>query len=142
MSKEQQLAVRCAASMLVNDAASKALGMDIMAMAEGYARVGMRVRDDMINGYGSCHGGMLFSLADSAFAFACNSANQAAVAASCNIDFIRPAFKDDALIAEAERIYEGKRSGVYQVRITNQANKLIAIFKGNSAFIGRSVLAD
>jgi len=85
---------------------------------------------------------MIFSLADSAFAFACNSQNQTAVAAGCTIDFLRPALLDDQLSAIAIQTYQGKRSGIYHVEITNQNAQLVALFKGNSARVNGSVLPD
>lgn len=85
---------------------------------------------------------MIFSLADSAFAFACNSQNQAAVAAGCSIDFLRPAMLGEQLTALATQQHQGKRSGIYYVQVTNQNAQLVALFKGNSARINASVLAD
>ncbi|UAA40799.1 hydroxyphenylacetyl-CoA thioesterase PaaI [Paraneptunicella aestuarii] len=128
--------------MFENDTASKALGMEIIDVDEGYAVMTMTIREDMLNGHQTCHGGMLFSLADSAFAFACNSQNHAAVAANCTIDFIRPARVNDVLTATAKAQHQGKRSGIYQITITNQENKLVALFKGNSARINQPVLVE
>jgi acyl-CoA thioesterase len=102
----------------------------------------MIVTEVMLNGYKTCHGGMIFSLSDSAFAFACNSQNQAAVAAGCTIDFLRPAMLGDQLSAVATQQYQGKRSGVYHVEVTNQKAQLVALFKGNSARINANVLPD
>ena len=142
ISAADQLAQRCAQHMYKNDAASQALGIGLMQVKCGSAVAVMAVKDFMLNGHKTCHGGQIFSLADSAFAFACNSQNQAAVALSCTIDFISPAFKDDTLTATAEQLHQGGRSGVYQVNVTNQNQKLIAIFKGNSARIKYSVLPE
>lgn len=136
------LAKRRAQAMFDNDAASQALGMEIVEMAAGYAKVVMTVREDMVNGHGTCHGGIIFSLADSSFAFAYNSQNQSAVAASCTIDYLRPAFKADKLTAVAEVVHQGRRTGVCQVRVSNQDNKLLAIFKGNATRIDGTVIAD
>ncbi|WP_232358094.1 hydroxyphenylacetyl-CoA thioesterase PaaI [Paraneptunicella aestuarii] len=137
-----ELAKQCADFMFENDTASKALGMEIIDVDEGYAVMTMTIREDMLNGHQTCHGGMLFSLADSAFAFACNSQNHAAVAANCTIDFIRPARVNDVLTATAKAQHQGKRSGIYQITITNQENKLVALFKGNSARINQPVLVE
>jgi acyl-CoA thioesterase len=134
------LAQQCAEHMWANDAMSQKMGMQIVAVSEGTATLSMRICKDMLNGHKTCHGGQLFSLADSAFAFACNSQNQAAVAANCMIDFIRPAFEDDVLTATASVVNQGKRSGLYSIKILNQNNDLIVIFRGNSARINRPVL--
>jgi acyl-CoA thioesterase len=102
----------------------------------------MEVKYFMLNGHKTCHSGQIFTLADSAFAFACNSQNQAAVALSCIIDFVNPAFQDDTLTATAEELHQGGRSGVYQIKIAIQNQQLIALFKGNSARIKRSTLPE
>lgn len=128
----QALAERASQVMYANDQASRALGMSIDAVAPGYARLLMRVRPDMLNGHRTCHGGFIFALADSAFAFACNSRNQATVAAGCNIDYLRPGHEGDLLCAEArERVLIGKR-GIYDITITNQTGEIVAIFQGRS----------
>ena len=142
ISEADQLAQRCAKYMYENDAASQALGIELMQIKCGGAIAVMVVKGSMLNGLKTCHGGQIFSLADSAFAFACNSQNQAAVALSCTIDFIHPAFEDDTLTATAEELHQGGRSGVYHIKVTNQNQQLIAIFKGNSARIKRSVLPE
>nr|WP_136251277.1 hydroxyphenylacetyl-CoA thioesterase PaaI [Ningiella ruwaisensis] len=135
-----ELAQKCADHMFYNDAATQSMGMSIVKVAEGQSIVSMCITSVMLNGHQTCHGGQLFSLADSAFAFACNSYNEAAVAANCTIDFIRPAFEGDVLKATATVCYQGKRTGIYHVQITNQNNELIALFKGNSARINRKLL--
>lgn len=135
-----ELATACARHMHKNDAYSQLLGMQIEHVAEGTAEVSIRVVANMLNGHHTCHGGIIFSLADSAFAFACNSQNEVAVAASCSIDFLRPGQLNDVLKATAMMQYQGRRTGVYQVLIHNQDAKLLAIFKGNSARLGAYVL--
>lgn len=136
----QALAERAAEAMYASDQASQALGMTIDAVAPGYARLAMRVRADMLNGHRTCHGGFIFALADSAFAFACNSRNQATVAAGCNIDYLRPGREGDLLCAEArERALIGKR-GVYDITITNQAQEVVAVFQGRSHRIRGEVI--
>jgi len=142
LARDQQLAEDCAHHMFAQDAASKALGIIIGAIKPGSATATMTVTDAMLNGYKTCHGGMIFSLADSAFAFACNSQNQAAVAAGCTIDFLRPGMLGDKLTAAATQQHQGKRSGIYYVEITNQNAQLVALFKGNSARINANVLPD
>jgi acyl-CoA thioesterase len=142
LSEADLLAQRCAEHMYENDAASQALGIRITEVHCGRAVAVMAVKDFMLNGHKTCHGGQIFTLADSAFAFACNSQNKAAVALSCTIDFVSPAFEDDILTATAEELHQGGRSGVYQIKITNQNLQLIALFKGNSARIKQSVLPE
>ena len=140
--QDQQLAQACAEHMFDQDAASKALGIAIGVVKLGCATATMTVTAAMLSGFKTCHGGMIFSLADSAFAFACNSQNHTAVAAGCTIDFLRPALLDDQLSAIATQTYQGKRSGIYHVEITNQNAQLVALFKGNSARVNGSVLPD
>ncbi len=128
-----ELAAQCAEVMWSTDRASQELGMDIQSMGEGRSQITMTVRDSMVNGHDICHGGFIFTLADSAFAFACNSQNQIAVAAGCTIDFIRPASLGDVLTASAQAVHQGKRSGIYDIRVTNQQGKLMATMRGRSA---------
>lgn len=137
---KSELAHACAQHMYANDALSNLFGMQIKQMDEGTAVVTMQVTKSMVNGLNTCHGGVIFSLADTSFAFACNSQNEVAVAAGCNIDYLRPAMIDDVLSATSKMQYQGRRSGIYQTLITNQDNKLIAVFKGNSARLGGAVL--
>lgn len=139
---EQLLAKQCAQHMLNNDPVSQKLGINIESMECGQSKVSMTITDDMLNGHKTCHGGVIFSFADSAFAFACNSQNEAAVAASCTIDYVIPAFEHDTLTATANGIHQGKRTGIYHVAIKNQNNQLVALFKGNSARIKRNVLPE
>ncbi|MGY0217500.1 hydroxyphenylacetyl-CoA thioesterase PaaI [Endozoicomonadaceae bacterium StTr2] len=143
LSPEQakQLAERCAETMYANDQVSQSLGMVIESVGPGESTVVMPVRDDMVNGYDTCHGGMIFSLADSAFAFACNSQDEVAVAAHCSIDFIRPAYRGNVLTARAKVTYQGRRSGVYHIEVVNQDGKQVALFQGNSARLGQPVIS-
>jgi acyl-CoA thioesterase len=128
----QTIAERVGAGMLADDAASQGLGMRVDAMAPGYARLSMNVRPDMLNGFKICHGGFITALADSAFAFACNSANQLSVAAAIAVDFIAPAREGDRLSAEAKEIALAGRSGIYDVRVVNQRGETIALLRGRS----------
>ena len=139
-SEKNTLAQRCAHYMYDNDPASQALGIKITQVSHDSASAVMTVKKFMLNGHKTCHGGKIFSLADSVFAFACNAQNHATVGLSCTIDFTHPAYEHDILTASAEQLHQGKRSGVYQVRITNQDQQLIALFKGNSVRIKHSVL--
>jgi acyl-CoA thioesterase len=129
---QQRIAERVAAAMFARDAASQSLGMEVKEVRASYARLTLLVRPDMLNGHAICHGGIIFSLADSAFAFACNSRNQSTVASGCSIDFLAPARSGDELTAEAmERALLG-RIGIYDVTVTNQEGKTIALFRGRS----------
>jgi len=118
--------------MWAQDKASRALGMEIAAVAPGRATMRMAVRPEMCNGHLICHGGMIFALADSAFAFACNSYNRVTVANNCTISFLAPARAGDTLTAEAVERHRGGRSGVYDVTITDQNAQLIALFRAHS----------
>lgn len=139
---DDALARRCADAMWATDNASKALGMKIDSIAPGCATISMTVRDDMVNGHDLCHGGMIFSLADSAFAFACNTHNQVAVAAGCSIDFIRPAKRGDTLQAKATMVHQGARNGLYDVTVSNQNGEVVAEFRGRSARLERSLIEE
>lgn len=128
----QKLAEAVVQKMFAADKASQQMGMRIAAVRPGYARVEMTVNAEMLNGHATCHGGFVFSLADSAFAFACNSYNFATVAASCSIDFLAPAYAGDHLVAEAiEQTVRG-RTGVYDVTVRNRQGERIALFRGRS----------
>lgn len=133
---DKALAERSVAALYSTDHASQALGMRIASVAPGACSVTMIVRKDMTNGHGTCHGGMLFTLADSAFAFACNSSGAATVAASASIDFLAPAREGDVLTATAASVWSGGRSGIYEITITNQDGARIALFRGRSHRIG------
>ena len=125
-----------------DDNASKWLGMKVEEVRAGYARLSMSVTPNMVNGHNLCHGGLIFTLADSTFAFACNSHNQRAVAAAASIDFLAPAFLGDVLTAEGiEQALKG-RSGVYDMKVHNQKNELIALFRGKSASIKGLLVED
>ena len=125
----------CAQRMWEEDKASQALGMSLIDIRPGSAVMSMPVRADMANGHGMCHGGFMFLLADSAFAFACNSHNQRAVAAGAEIHFVAPAKVGDVLTAQTNEQHRGGRSGFYDVRVTDQNGDLIALFRGRSATI-------
>ena len=129
----QALAERCAEAMYARDRASQGLGMQVGKVGPGFAAMTMTVRADMLNGHATCHGGFIFALADSAFAYACNSHNQVALATSCMIDFLSPGQIGDVLAAEATEQNLRGRFGVYDIRVTNQKGELIALFRGKSA---------
>lgn len=131
----QQIAERCAEIMWPDDHAARGLGMAIVAVGPGSARLSMSVRQDMVNGHGTCHGGFIFALADSTFAYACNSHNVRAVAAGVDINFVAPAHLGDHLVADGRARHQGGRSGVYDIEVSNQDGKLIAVFRGRSSRI-------
>jgi acyl-CoA thioesterase len=116
--------------MLKNDLFSQWLGIEILETSEGHSKIKMTVREEMINGLGIVHGGIAFSLADSAFAFACNNRNVLSVALDTSINFIKPVHTGDVLMAEARELHNGKSTGLYHINITNQRDHLIAQFKG------------
>ena len=128
----QARAEAAAAALFARDRAAQALGMHIAAVSPGGARVTMQVRADMLNGHGSCHGGLIFALADTAFAFACNSHNERTVAAAASIDFLAAAAEGDQLSAEAHELWRTRRSGIYEITVSNQQGERIALFRGRS----------
>jgi acyl-CoA thioesterase len=138
----QQLAERVGAAMFARDSASQALGMTLEEIRPGFARMSMRVRPDMVNGHDICHGGLIFTLADSTFAFACNSHNHVTVAAGCSIEFLAPAKLGDLLRATGEERTLSGRSGVYDIRVENQDAVLVALFRGKSARIKGHVVEN
>jgi len=137
---ELATAKRCAEKMSASDHASKALGIEIEITEAGSATARMLVREDMVNGFDVCHGGLLFALADTAFAFACNAYNRVTVAGSASIEFLRPAMLGNALLAKATEDYRGRRSGYYTVRVENQDGEAVALFHGRCVSRDESVL--
>ncbi|WP_299285223.1 hydroxyphenylacetyl-CoA thioesterase PaaI [uncultured Tateyamaria sp.] len=131
----QDRAERSADIMWANDAASQSLGMHIAAIAPGMATLKMQVRADMLNGHGMCHGGFIFTLADSAFAFACNTYNARTVAQSNQITYLMPAQPNETLTATATEAARHGRSGTYDVTVTGEADQQIALFRGLSRTI-------
>ena len=139
LTNADELARKAADAMFANDHAAKGLGISIDKVGPGYALLSMTVRQDMVNGHDTCHGGFTFALADTAFAYACNSHNVANVAAGAAIEYLRPGNLGDRLSAEAVELNLGRRTGVYDIRVTNQDNKLLALFRGKSASLNRPV---
>ncbi len=131
----QEIAEKSAEAMLANDAATKHLGMEILSIAPGQATITMTVEKTMTNGHDTCHGGFIFTLADSAFAFACNSYNQNAVAQHCSVSYLAPGFEGDVLTATAKENVVSGRSGIYDIRVENQKGQHIAEFRGHSRTI-------
>ena len=136
----QKLAEASAAARWAGDRAGQALAMKIEAVAPGTASLSMAVREDMVNGHGICHGGFVFTLADTAFAYACNSQNYSAVAAGARIEFLAPGHLGDRLVAAARQVVQGGRTGVYDVVVSNQEGKQLALFRGNSHRIGGALV--
>ncbi|MGB9332400.1 MAG: hydroxyphenylacetyl-CoA thioesterase PaaI [Steroidobacteraceae bacterium] len=136
----QLLAERAAAALFERDRASQSLGMRLSGVRPGWAQVSMRVRPDMTNGHGVCHGGIVFALGDSAFAFACNSHNEATVAAAASIDFLAAARAGDELTAEASELWRTRRNGLYEIIVYNQRAERIALFRGRSYRIDGQVV--
>ncbi|MFT5113250.1 MAG: acyl-CoA thioesterase [Parasphingorhabdus sp.] len=132
MTNPKNLAEQCASHMYKNDRASKSLGLILTEVSPGYAQMTMTVREDMLNGHDICHGGIIFTLADSTFAFACNSYNVITVAAGADVQFIRAGKLGDVLSAEATEQARGNKIGTYDITVTNQNNELVALFRGRS----------
>lgn len=135
----QHVAERAAEALFARDMASRMLGFRVAGVKPGYARLTMTVRPDMVNGHRICHGGLIFTLADSAFAASCNSYDESTVAAAASIDFLAPAFEGDELSAEASELWRSGRSGLYEITVTNQRGERIALFRGRSHRVGGSV---
>ena len=138
----QQRAERAASALYERDRASQALGMRLAGVRPGWAQVVMRVRADMVNGHGLCHGGLVFALGDSAFAFACNSHNDSTVAAAASIDFLAGAREGDELTAEATEVWRTRRNGIYEISVHNQHGERIALFRGRSYRIDGQVVSE
>lgn len=138
----QALAEACARSMWDEDNASRHLGMELLAVAPGEASLSMTITDAMTNGHGTCHGGYIFTLADSAFAFACNTYNQRTVAQHCSVTYIAPAFRGDRLMAAAREVSRRGRGGIYDIAITNQKGEQIAEFRGHSRTVKGALLPE
>jgi len=126
--------------MMDHDAFSQWMGIEVLEIKEGYSKIKMTIRKEMVNGFGIVHGGVAFSLADSAFAFACNNRNNLSVALDTSINFIKPGHVDDVLTAEAKEIHNGKSTGIYHVSIFNQNNHLVALFKGTCFRTGKNLV--
>ena len=125
---------RNARVMYEKDTCARKMGIELIEMDDGFAQMSMTVSADMLNGHQTCHGGQLFTLADTAFAYACNSQGLAAVASAASIDFLRPAF--------AGGKQQGKLTGVYDIEIVNQQQKIVALFRGKSHRIGGTITGD
>jgi len=132
-------AERSAEALLAGDGASRHLGISLVSVAPGFARMRMTVTAIMANGHQSCHGGYIFTLADSAFAVACNTANRVTVAASASIDFLAPAHVGDVLQAEANVRHQGRRTGLYDIVVANGEGRAVALFRGRSHSLDKAL---
>ncbi|MEP6677087.1 MAG: hydroxyphenylacetyl-CoA thioesterase PaaI, partial [Ferruginibacter sp.] len=126
--------------MMQQDLFSQWLGIQVLDVKEGYSKISMKVREEMINGFGIVHGGIAFSLADSAFAFACNNRNVLSVALDTSINFIKPVHVGDELIAEAKELHNGRSTGLYHITISNQNDHVVALFKGTCFRTNKSLM--
>ena len=135
-----ELARAVGRAMYEADAWSRALGFELTEVRSGYASMRAAVRPDFLNGHAICHGGVIFTLADSTFAFACNSHNVNTVASGCSIEFLRPVHGGDTLTAEAMEQTISGRTGIYDIRVTNGAGETVAMFRGKSAHIKGHVI--
>jgi acyl-CoA thioesterase len=122
--------------MFAKDRASRTLGLALEEIGPGYARMSMQVREDMVNGHAICHGGFIFTLADSTFAFACNSHNHVTVAQGATIEFLAPGKLGDVLTAIGEERHMAGKTGIYDIRVSNQDGRSVALFRGKSFRIG------
>lgn len=139
----QVLAEAVRDAMLAKDRATRSLGMSVDAIAPGRATVSMTVREDMLNGFDVCHGGLITTLADSAFAFACNTHNELTVASGITIDIVTPARGGDVLTAVASEVSRAGRTGVYDVEVRNQCGDRVALFRGRSYTVrGKPVVSE
>ncbi len=134
-------AQQCADAMLGNDACTKMMGMTLISVGRGHSKVAMTIRDDMVNGHNTTHGGMTFALADTAFAVACNSYNLPNVAEFCTINFLNPAFLGDLLTATAKQVHQQGRNGLYDIMVVNQDGLKVAEFRGKCRQIRGQLVA-
>ena len=137
-----EIARLSAHAMWSDDKASQGLGMEVLEVGPGRALLAMTVTERMLNGHGSCHGGFIFSLADSAFAFACNSHGSPAVAQHCTVTYVAPGRLGMRLMAEAQERQRGERSGIYDVTVRDETGTIIAEFRGHSRTLPGSLIAE
>lgn len=138
--EKDKLAAAVVDHMMKHDLFSQWLGIEVLNITEGYSKIRMTVREEMINGFGIVHGGIAFSLADSAFAFACNNRNNLSVALDTAINFTKPVHVGDILTAEAKELHNGKSTGLYHITISNQKDHVVALFKGTCFRTNKSLL--
>ena len=138
LAEAQRVAEATREAMWKDDRASKALGMQVVTIGPGSATLTMTVREDMLNGHDICHGGLVTTLADSAFAFACNSGGGSCVAATGSIDFLAPAHVGDELTAVASTVWRRGRTGIHEVEVTSQKGDVVALFRGRSQLVSQT----
>jgi acyl-CoA thioesterase len=135
-----QLAKKVVEQMMRNDRFSQWLGIELLEVREGYSRIRMTLREEMVNGFGVVHGGIAFSLSDSAFAFACNSRNNLSMALDTSINFTKSLQPGDVLTAEAKEVHNGRSTGLYLITVSNQNDEAVAMFKGTCFRTGKSLV--
>ncbi len=140
LNQKDQLANSVVSHMMENDFFSQWMGVEVLEVREGYSRIKMTIRKEMVNGFGIVHGGLPFSLADSAFAFACNNRNNLSVALDVTITFMKAVNIGDVLIAEAKEIHNGRSTGVYLIAVINQNDEQVALFKGTCFRTGKRLV--
>jgi len=138
--QEDILANSVVQHMMRHDLFSQWLGIEVIEVREGYSRIRMTVREEMVNGFGVVHGGIAFSLADSAFAFACNNRNNLSLALDTSINFTKPIKPGDVLTAEAQELHNGRSTGLYLITVTNQQGEQVALFKGTCFRTGKTLV--
>lgn len=126
--------------MIQHDLFSRWLGIEVLEIREGYSRIRMQIREEMINGFGVTHGGIAFSLADSAFAFACNNRNNLSLALDTSINFNKTTAPGDVITAEARELHNGRSTGLYLITVTNQNQEQVALFKGTCFRTGKNLI--
>lgn len=134
------LSEKVVAHMMDNDSFSQWMGIEVLDVKEGYSKIKMTIRKEMVNGFGIVHGGIPFSLADSAFAFACNNRNNLSVALDVTITFTKAVNIGDVLTAEAKEVHNGRSTGVYLIMVINQKNEQVALFKGTCFRTGKTLI--
>ena len=140
MNEQDQLANKIALKIIADDLFSQWLDVEIIAIKEGYSKILLRIKPEMINAIGIAHGGIVFSLADTALALACNGRNKASVTLESAINFIKPVYENDTITAETTEIHNGQSTGLYQITITNQAGSKVAVFKGTCFRTGKAIV--
>ena len=140
MEEKNRLAEQVVNSMMKNDLFSQWLGIEVLTIREGYSKIQMQLRAEMINGFGVIHGGVTFSLADSCFAFACNNRNNLSMALDTSINFTKATKPNDVLTAEAKEMHNGKSTGLYLITVTNQNGEQVAFFKGTCFRTGKTLI--
>ena len=138
--EKDNLANKVVGKMMNDDLFSQWLGINVLEIKEGYSKIQMTLREEMINGFGVIHGGIAFSLADSAFAFACNNRNNLSMALDTNITFTKATKPGDSLTAEAKELHNGRSTGLYLITVTNQHNEQVALFKGTCFRTGKTLI--